>query len=135
MEKTPRLRVLIVDDHDDLRSMLCRALEERGHEVHGAQDGAVALKLLDRHSVDVVVTDLVMPEKEGIETIMSVRKQHPHIRILAISGGHQTRNATPYLELAARLGAHGTLEKPFTIEELAGKILSVLPADFTPGER
>ncbi|MFH1497875.1 MAG: response regulator [Verrucomicrobiota bacterium] len=127
MDKTTRLRVLIIDDHEELRVMLCRALQEQGHLTHGAQDGAVGLKVMAQHPVDLVITDLVMPDQEGIETIMMVRKQYPDVRILAMSGGHQARNAMPYLELAARLGAHGTLEKPFSIDELTLKIESILP--------
>lgn len=132
MDKTPRLHVLIVDDHDAMRVMLSRALAEFGHTTFDAEDGGVALKVVAKHPIDLVVTDLVMPEKEGIETIMAIRKQYPHIRILAMSGGHQNRNAMPYLELAARLGAHGTLQKPFNISDLIAKIDEIIPADFVP---
>lgn len=132
MVKNTSPRVLIVDDHEDLRVMLKRALEDRGYHAQIAEDGSVAMKTLRCQPFDVVVTDLVMPEKEGIETIMLVRKQYPHIRILAISGGHQTRNAAPYLELAARLGAHDTLEKPFSIDTLDKKIRGILPPELVP---
>ncbi len=135
MVKNLTLRVLIVDDHEDLRVMLQRALTDRGYNVETAEDGSVAMRVLSTQPIDVVVTDLVMPEKEGIETIMLVRKQYPNIRILAISGGHQTRNATPYLELAARLGAHATLEKPFSIDALESKIQSILPPDLVGAQK
>ena len=132
MDKTPRLHVLIVDDHDEMRAMLSRTLTEFGHTTFVAEHGGVALKIAASHPIDLMITDLVMPEKEGIETIMAIRKQYPHIRILAMSGGHQNRNSLPYLELAARLGAHGTLQKPFNISELVAKIDEIIPADFVP---
>jgi len=123
------LNILIIDDHEEMLTMLSRTLTDRGFATHTAENGAIALKILADQEVDVVVTDLVMPEKEGIETIMHLRKQYPEIRILAISGGHQMRNATPYLELAARLGAHDTLAKPFTIDTLTAKIKGILPPE------
>jgi CheY-like chemotaxis protein len=112
------MRVLIVDDNEDLRNMLRRWLAADGFETVEAPDGRSALALLDAQAIDAVVTDLCMPETDGIETIEAVRNRFPHIPIVAMSGWISS-GGVDYLEVAREIGAIGTLKKPFEPAELS----------------
>jgi CheY-like chemotaxis protein len=104
-------RILIIDDDTQFRLMLRRLLEKEGYEVVEAADGRIGIEMFRLFPSDVVITDIIMPEKEGVETIVSLRKEHPDLKIIAISGGG--RNAPgDYLLLAHKLGARVTMEKP-----------------------
>ena len=109
--------VLVVDDNDDFRTLLRMALEREGFDVRTAANGQEALVLLQGRRADVMVTDIFMPGKEGIETISEVRKQFPGMRIVAMSGRPSATDFDP-LSIAAELGAARTLKKPFDIDEL-----------------
>lgn len=109
--------VLVVDDNDDFRSLLRMALEREGFAVRTAANGQDALALLHGRQADVMVTDIFMPGKEGIETISEVRKRFPGMRIVAMSGRPSATDFDP-LSIAAELGAAKTLKKPFDIDEL-----------------
>lgn len=109
--------VLVVDDDGAFRAAACRILNRAGHETNEAVDGDHALKLIALQPPDIVVTDMLMPERDGVELIRSVRAGWPQIRILAISG----RGAfTGYdiLKLAQMVGADATLPKPLDGDEL-----------------
>ena len=80
-------RILLVDDDEAVRSVLRRSLVKAGYEVHEAGEGGAALKLLASAPADLIITDLVMPEMEGIEFIMALRKTHPKLPVIAMSGG------------------------------------------------
>ena len=80
-------RVLVVDDDESFRRVLCRALQLAGYEVAAAADGAAALKAYEEQPAELVITDLIMPEKEGLELIMDLRRIQPPPSIIAISGG------------------------------------------------
>jgi CheY-like chemotaxis protein len=110
-------RVLIVDDESQMRELLCQALESRGHTVDQAADGRQALQRLAEHQPDLVITDLVMPEMEGIETIQAFRRKCPAIPMIAISGGGRL-GPDSYLSMAGQIGANRTFEKPFRMEEI-----------------
>ncbi|HEV8112316.1 MAG TPA: response regulator [Planctomycetota bacterium] len=110
-------RILVVDDDDAFRAMLRETLERAGHEVHDAPNGAIALEIDQRTPCDVVVIDLVMPEKEGLETILELRRRRSRTKIIAMSGGG-SGNPQSNLAIAARLGARRTLTKPFSRGEL-----------------
>ena len=84
--------ILIIDDDSSVRGTMKKILEREGHEVREAEDGVVGLKLSREATPDVVVTDLLMPEKDGIETIMELRAEFPDIGILAVSGGRYGRD-------------------------------------------
>jgi len=101
-------KVLVIEDNGDLRSMLRDALENAGFDVAVAADGVAGLALQKRRPVDVVVTDLLMPEKEGIETIAELRKEYPRTKIIAMSGHSRTRGGVDYLCTARELGARAT---------------------------
>lgn len=120
-------RILLVDDDDSFRTMLRLTLAKLGYEVIEADNGAEALRLVDNDATDVVITDLIMPEKEGLETIQTLHRVHPSVKIIAMSGGGRI-NARDFLVVAKMFGAHRTLVKPFSnqqmvaaIEELLGK--------------
>lgn len=117
-------RILLVDDDELLRRMLRLTLIKMGHVVIEAVNGNEALRLCQTEPPDIVLTDLIMPEKEGIETIRELRRLHPDVKIIAMSGGGRG-SAKDYLVIAKRLGAAHTLNKPFTNEELAGAIAAV----------
>jgi DNA-binding response OmpR family regulator len=110
----PYMRVLVIEDNPDLRDYLRLALESQDYNVLTAQNGKEALRFLDGQGVDAVVTDLFMPEMDGIETISALRKRFPGIRVIAMSG----RPGVDYLAVARELGVARTLRKPFDIDEL-----------------
>ncbi|HZD03517.1 MAG TPA: response regulator, partial [Longimicrobiales bacterium] len=111
----PRMaQILIIDDDETLRAVMRKILERRGHVVRDAGNGAVGLSLLRSGRPDVLVTDLYMPEKEGIETIVEVRETWPDLPILAVSGGG-SRGSDGSLRDAEALGADASLAKPFTV--------------------
>jgi DNA-binding response OmpR family regulator len=98
-----------------------------GHQVTTAPNGAAALRALESGTFDVIVTDIVMPDMEGLELIRKVRKTHASLPIIAMSGGG-TGSTQDYLALAANFGAAKTLEKPFALEDLTAAIDEVLGA-------
>ena len=118
-------RVLVVDDNADLRSMLRMCLEADGFEVEVAANGQHALDLLGQRLADVLVTDLFMPDQDGIETILEVRKRYPQVRIVAMSGWTSTEGSD-YLRVAREIGALETLRKPFDPRQLS-RLLRGLP--------
>jgi CheY-like chemotaxis protein len=120
-------RILLVDDDDHVRRPVQMNLTRNGHEVVEARNGREAIDIYRREKFDVVITDLIMPEQEGLETIQLLRKQNPKVRIIAVSGGGRL-SANNYLQLAERLGAQRTLSKPFTTDELIKAITEVMAA-------
>lgn len=118
-------RILIIDDEAPVRNMLRQMLEKEGYEVAEAEDGKVGMRRYAEHPPDLVITDILMPEKEGIETILALRKADPGVKIIAISGGGRT-GRLDVLPVAKAFGALRTLAKPFTRDELLGAVRSVL---------
>ncbi len=122
--------VLIIDDESLVRATVSRMVEREGHRVLQAGNGAEGLKIFNREQVDVVVCDIIMPEKEGIETIGELRRKNPGLKIIAISGGGRTENVD-FLAMAQRLGADYILAKPFGRDEftaLLRKSLETTPS-------
>jgi DNA-binding response OmpR family regulator len=117
-------RILVIDDDDSLRDIMTMMLTEAGHTVRQASDGRKGVALFRAEPADVVVTDLVMPEQEGIETIMELRRSYPRLPIVAVSGGLD--NSEIYLNIAAKVGAHRTLAKPFSAQDLLAAIEDAL---------
>jgi two-component system, chemotaxis family, chemotaxis protein CheY len=105
-------RVLVIDDDPTIRSLVAGILEANGHGLVQAMDGRVGAALFAKDSFDLVITDIVMPEQEGIETITAIRRVNRTIPILAISGSATVGGAGDYLRAAAALGATATLQKP-----------------------
>lgn len=112
MTQRRSVKVLLTDDDDKVREMLADAMSVAGLDVIEARNGIECLQKLGENKVDVIVIDIIMPEKEGIETIMDIRAQYPDKKIIAISGGGRTRN-DDFLTLARKIGAHTTFRKPF----------------------
>jgi CheY-like chemotaxis protein len=117
--------IFLVDDDAVFRRAAALVLQQDGHKVHEAANGLEALQQLAEIEVDLVMTDLIMPEKEGIETIQDLRRLHPAVKIIAMSGGGSI-NTNLYLQIAGHLGADLVLLKPFTKDELLQAIQSVL---------
>jgi CheY-like chemotaxis protein len=120
-------KILLVEDNDVFAAMLQKMLAPRAFEVVRARNGAEALDLYDP-SFDLVLTDLVMPQKEGIELIGELRRAHPGVKIIAMSGGARSL-AGRYLPMAKHLGAAVALQKPFSTEQLLSAIKSILSAE------
>lgn len=118
-------RILVIDDDDQIRRTLCHVLEIEGHEVVNASNGKEGIRLFKENGADLIIADIIMPEKEGLETIMELRRDFPDVRIIAISGGGQVA-PEPYLVLAKQLGASRTLAKPFEREELLEAVQALL---------
>jgi DNA-binding response OmpR family regulator len=115
----------VIDDDPQIREMLGQLLERAEYEVLVAPDGKEALKLHQANPAHLIITDIVMPEKEGLETIMEFRRNFPTVKIIAISGGGRIGPAE-YLHSAILLGAHRTLSKPFEVQELLNAIQELL---------
>jgi CheY-like chemotaxis protein len=118
-------RILIVDDNDQVRRLTRLMLALEGYEVMEAENGRDAMQLFAGSPSDVVITDLFMPEEDGLELIGQLRKYRPKVPIIAISGGGNARD-TSSLRAAALLGADEVLEKPFSPDDLAAAIRRVL---------
>lgn len=114
-------RILIIDDEVQLRTSLLRTLESEGHQVFAAGDGREGLRVFHEQHPDLVVTDLFMPEKDGLETIREIRRHSPASRIIAVSGGYRG-GMVDLLPVARKLGVTLTLAKPFAPEELLGAV-------------
>jgi len=119
--------ILIIDDEDQFRKMLRQMLERAGYEVREAADGEKGLQLFRQQPADLVITDIFMPEKEGIETIFELRRDFPDVKIIAISGGGRI-GGLQSLKHAEGAGAERTLIKPFERRELLQAIQNVLGA-------
>ena len=112
MMKKMMKKILIIDDDDLFRDMMKKLLERAGYQVFEAMNGYDGLKMAEKMNADLIVTDIIMPEKEGIETIIELRKDHPETKIIAVSGGGRL---TPefHLSLAQKMGVQKSFAKPF----------------------
>jgi CheY-like chemotaxis protein len=115
------MKILVIDDDHLVRYTLSKILQRNGYDVVTASDGKRAMTVFRAEQPDVVITDIVMPEQEGAETILLLRKERPEVRIIAISGGARTGNLD-YLDMARALGADDVLSKPFEAEELLSRL-------------
>lgn len=113
--------ILVVDDEPMIREGLKVALELEGHKATTASDGNEALRMISEKKPDLIITDIIMPESDGIEVICSVKENNPEIKILAISGGGRI-SAKDHLKIAKQLGATGVLTKPFSTTDLLSEI-------------
>jgi CheY-like chemotaxis protein len=117
--------VLVVDDEPAIREVLRHILEREGHAVAEAENGRKAMRRLREAAVDLVITDIIMPEQEGMETISEIRRLRPDVKIIAMSGGGR-RLSMDFLPMAARLGADRTIEKPFKPASIAAVVSELL---------
>ncbi len=119
-------RILVIDDDEQFRPMLRRMLQCAGYEVVAAANGMEGIRLIRREPADLVITDIFMPEKEGLETIRELHQEFPQLKIIAISGGSDQTQEFSALPYAGKLGATGTLAKPFRRDELLKLVRDVL---------
>ena len=117
-------RVLIIEDDESLRHAIQRTLVAVGYEVQEAADGKAGLNAYRRQPSDVVITDIVMPDTEGLETIRELCRHDAAVKIIAMSGGG-LGGSTGYLTLARQLGARLVLTKPFSADELRNAVAGV----------
>ncbi len=118
-------RILVVDDDQDVREMLRQMLERAGYGVSIATNGPEALAEYRGAPADLIVTDIVMPEKEGLETILELRKDFPEVKIIAISGGGRL-GPQNYIEMAAAFGAQRTFTKPLDRKEFLAAVSELI---------
>tara|TARA_B100001989_G_scaffold252842_1_gene236523 strand:+ start:521 stop:886 length:366 start_codon:yes stop_codon:yes gene_type:complete len=119
------MKFLVIDDDELVRTMICSVLRNRKCTVYEAVNGEEGVKLAKEHSPNFVITDMLMPDKEGIQTIIEIKALNPDIKIIAMSGGGEKKNMT-FLEMAKKVGAHKLLKKPFKPSELFETIKELL---------
>ena len=117
MEGQTMARILLVDDNIELLNVMSLVLISAGHQLHAVANGRDAMRSAEKNGFDLVITDIFMPEKDGLEVITALREKFPGIPVLAISGGIRL-DALEYLEIARKLGAVQVLSKPFTTAQL-----------------
>ncbi len=118
-------KVLVIDDNEEIRKIVRAGLERHGCTVTEAENGRDGFKQLSSALPDLLITDLVMPEQEGLETIQKVRKTFPNLKIIAMSGGGPM-DTDDLLHVANKLGANATLAKPFSLDTLWNEVQNVL---------
>jgi len=118
-------KILIIDDETAIAVMLKKMVEKMGHEAKTAENGIEGLQLFDTFRPDLLITDIVMPEKEGLELIIELRRKNPELKIIAISGGGRFQYEG-YLNSAKHLGANKIFHKPLDLKELMGSITGLL---------
>ena len=119
-------RILVIDDDPDMRALVEQMLKSAGHETILAADGREGIDQCRSKPADLVITDIYMPNQEGLETIMELRKRFPGLAIIAMSG---RATAGTMLSIAEKLGAVETLQKPFVAEELLAAVEKALHID------
>ncbi len=119
------MRLMIIDDDYFVRDMLERLMRKAGFDVETAEHGAEALKMHRRNPVDLIITDILMPEKEGLETITDFRRSFPGVKVIAISGGGRIGPAS-YLKMAMLFGADRTFAKPVDTSQLLSAVEELL---------
>lgn len=110
-------KILLIEDDTPFRKMLKRFLEKNRYEIVEAENGLEGVKLFQSNPADAVITDIIMPEQEGLETILRLRKTNPDLPIIAISGGGRNTPGT-YLDMAQKFGAQHVIEKPLDRDDL-----------------
>ena len=117
--------LLIIEDDHHILLMIKRLLEPLGYEIKLASDGQEGLDMFHKFEIDLVITDIIMPEKEGLEIIREMRRDRPDLKIIAMSGGGKI-SADNYLETAKIFGAEKILEKPFTRKQMVSAVQDLL---------
>jgi len=117
--------ILLIEDDVEMLRLLTAAFTKAGYDVHTATDGRMGMKAFARVVPDAVVTDIVMPTQEGIETIIAMRAARPEVKIVAISGGGRLAAGT-VLNIADHLGADRTIAKPFQLANLVAVVAQMI---------
>jgi CheY-like chemotaxis protein len=124
--------ILLIEDDSAVRQMLRLTLEQQGHTVVEAADGNEGVALAAEEDFDVILTDIIMPERDGLEVIMTIRRSNPQIKIIAMSGGGRV-SAMDYLQIARSMGAVRILAKPFSNKQLNAAISEAIGSS-APGK-
>jgi DNA-binding response OmpR family regulator len=119
-------KILIIDDNEQFNKMLCMILAQAGYEVSTATNGDSGLKLYRQERPDLIITDIYMPEKEGLETIMELRATDCQTRILVVSGGSPQMNLADMFNMAKIFGADAMLAKPFDMDHFLKTVQGLL---------
>ena len=117
--------ILIVDDDDLTRGVMKRILETGNHTIFQADNGREALQVISPAAIDLVITDILMPERDGLDVIAELRGTHPWVKVLAYSGGGVLRDLD-VLSFAKEVGAHAAIQKPFSISDLLSAVDDLL---------
>ncbi len=118
-------KILLVDDEESIRKLVLTVFEDSEYTFVEASNGAEALNVMDVQAFDLIITDIIMPDCDGIELVMTVRKKTPEIKVIVMSAGGRVR-ADHYLNLAEKLGASRVFEKPFNTVELRETVAELL---------
>lgn len=118
--------ILVVDDEAPVRLIIREVLERCGHTVLEARTGRDAFDIYQNEAIDLIITDLVMPEKSGIDLMMELKKRNPGVRIIAVSGGGGITGRFDYLPIAKLLGARAIIRKPFTLQQIEDTVSEAL---------
>lgn len=110
--------VLVVDDEDQVRQLIKETLEQAGYRVQEARDGKEGLQQYRQVQADLVIMDILMPDQDGLESIATLRREFPKVKIIAITGGTDMIGILNFLDVAKMLGANRTLQKPFEMQAL-----------------
>ncbi len=122
------MRILVIDDDEQMRVLLRQVMEWSGFSVNDAENGRKGMQIQRRQPADLVITDLIMPEQEGLETISLLKKEFPEVKIVAISGGGRI-GPEAYLPAARELGADLVFSKPFDVKEFVTAVRGLLGND------
>ncbi len=122
------MRILVIDDDEQMRVLLRQVMEWSGYTVDDAENGRKGMQIQRRRPADLVITDLIMPEQEGLETISILKKEFPDVKIVAISGGGRI-GPEAYLPAARELGADLVFSKPFDVKEFVSAVRELLGND------
>ena len=120
-------RILIIDDEPYILLMLKKMLERAGYEVDLASNGREGMAVFEQNSADLVITDIIIPDKEGLELILEMKKKRPELKIIAMSGGGRI-SPESYLECARHFGAEKVFQKPFRQKEIVSAVKELLSA-------
>lgn len=118
--------VLVVDDEDQVRQLIRAILEQAGYQVREARDGKEALYLYRQKPVDLVIMDILMPDQDGLESITTLRREFPTVKVIAITGGTDMIGILNFLDVAKMMGASRTLKKPFDMHALLNAVAAEL---------
>ena len=118
--------ILVVDDDDSIRALLREILENEGHHVQEAKDGKQGVASYQQHPTDIIVTDILMPEKDGVELIMELQDSFPEVKIIAMSGGGRGLDAEFNLRIAQDFGALQQISKPFSHQQVLEAVAKLL---------
>ena len=119
--------VLIVDDEEAIRRLISSTLEQAGYRVHEAADGKEGLSRYRQSPADLVIMDILMPDQDGLESILTLRREFPNAKIMAITGGSDMIGILNFLDVARMLGARRTLQKPFEMQRLLDAVQAEIP--------